>query len=541
MANATALLLILGFLVGIGALIALIWASSRGQVHGGPSAARVIFDPGEEGSVEDPSATELRRLQAAAGAPGLCCGQTEEDLAARREADLSSRVPVLLFLGSAALWLVTGSVLGLIVSLKFNFPDWLSSSPLVTFGRLRPLHLNIIAYGWLSMAGLGVSLWLIPRLLRTPLVGKGFAVVGALLWDLGVAVGSVALLFGITDGLEWLEFPWFADVLLVTAGGLTAMPLLLTLKNKRVEHLYVSTWYIAAALVWFPILFLVANASELFSEGVPQATVNWWFAHNALGLWFTPMALAASYYLIPKVLGRPIHSYQLSLLGFWALALFYSHVGIHHLIGGPVPTWLVTVSVVTSMMMIVPVVAVAINQHLTVMGRLRAVVWSPTLRFVVLGAMTYTLVSVQGSLQSLRSVNTVLHFTHATVAHAHLGAYGFASFIFFGAMYFILPRVTRWEWPYPKLIALHFWLVVVGFGVYFVFLTLGGVLQGLAMLDASRPFMESVEVTLPYLHARSLGGTLMALGHIVFAVHALLIVLRRGPARSSAALFVPVS
>ena len=292
------------------------------------------------------------------------------------------------------------------------------------------------------------------------------------------------------------------------------------------KHLYVSVWYLGAALLWFPVLYAVANAPGVHF-GVEQATMNWWFGHNVLGLWFTPLGLAAAYYLIPKVLGTPIYSYNLSLLGFWALAFFYSQVGGHHLIGGPVPTWLITLSIVQSIMMVVPVFAVAVNQHMTVFRHFGALRYSPTLRFIVLGAMMYTLVSIQGSLEALRSVNTITHFTHFTIAHAHLGLYGFFAMVMFGSTYFVMPRVLGREWPHSWMISLHFWLVIIGFAIYFVALTVGGWLQGLAMLDAKQPFMASVTVTLPYLQGRSLGGALMVLGHFVFGAHFLLMISAR--------------
>jgi cytochrome c oxidase cbb3-type subunit 1 len=259
--------------------------------------------------------------------------------------------------------------------------------------------------------------------------------------------------------------------------------------------------------------------------------VNWWFAHNVLGLWFTPLALAAVYYLIPKIIGRPIYSYQLSLLGFWSLALFYSQVGVHHLLGGPVPGWVATLSIVTSVSMVIPVIAVAINHHLTVLGSFRALRHSPVLRFIVLGAMMYTAASIQGSAHSLRSLNTLTHFTHYTVVHAHLGAYGFASLVFFGATYFLMPRVLGVEWPAPRLVDLHLWLVAVGFFIYFGTLSIAGLLQGMAMLDASVPFQASVEAAAPWLWGRSLGGLLMTLGHVVFAGHVFALLLRARAAR----------
>jgi cytochrome c oxidase cbb3-type subunit 1 len=514
-------LLAVSFTVAVLGLLALVWAIARAQFADLDKGARVIFRPGEEGRVEDPTADIelLQRSVATTAATAL----SDEQLRQRSIADASSRWPVLLFTGSSVFWLVLGSVAGLVASLKFNYPDWLVAQPALTFGRIRPVHLNVVAYGWLSMAGIGTALWLLPRTLRTPLRGGEFAVAGGVLWNVGMVLGVAALLLGWSDGIEWLEFPWQLDGFFVVAGALAGVPLLLTLRQRNVEHLYVSTWYVAAALVWFPLLFLVGNLPGVHF-GVEHALVNWWFAHNVLGLWFTPLALAAAYYLIPKIVGRPIYSYQLSLLGFWALALFYSQVGVHHLIGGPVPTWVVTLSIVTSVAMVVPVVAVAVNHHLTVAGRFRALRYSPVLRFVVAGAMMYTLVSLQGSLTSLRSVNTLTHFTHYTVAHAHAGAYGFASFIFFGAMYFYLPRLTGTEWPSKRLIDVHFGLILLGFAVYFVFLSIGGLLQGWAMLDENVPFIESVIVTKPYLMARTVGGTLMTLGHVVFAAHCLLLV-----------------
>lgn len=521
------------------ALFCLIWAISRGQLSNVAQGARVIFGTHEVGMAEDPAATASEEQAIRGRSVRSVTGELDQDkalaaeLADRHIADQSSRAPVLAFLGSAVVWLIIGSIFGVMVSAKFNFPDWLSGSAALTFGRLRPLHLNIVAYGWISMAAIGVALWLMPRLLRTPLEGGKWAVWGAGSWNVGVLFGVLAVLFGWTEGVEWLEFPWQADMFLVLGGALAAMPLLLTLQHKKVDHLYVSVWYIVGPMFWFPILFTVANLPNTHF-GVEHATVNWWFAHNVLGLWMTPLSLAAAYYLIPKVLGRPIYSYQLSLIGFWSLALFYSQVGIHHLIGGPIPTWLVTVSVVTSMMMLVPVITIGVNYHMTLKGNIQALKHSPTLRFVVVGALFYILTSVQGSFEALREVNRVTHFTHFTVAHAHMGAYAFVSMVMFGAIYFLLPRLTDWEWPYPRLIKWHFWLALGGISLYVVALTIGGLLQGFYMLDAARPFMDSVTVTLPYLMGRTIGGTMMTISHLIFGVHVLCVLGKRGPKRASA-------
>jgi cytochrome c oxidase cbb3-type subunit I len=537
----TVAVLLASFLLSIGALFVFIWSMAKGLFGDGSAAAKEIFASNELGEIEDPAATATQKseLQHAMGdlaatAPKMATA----DLDFRARADRSTAMVVSICLTLAVIWLVLASIAGLISSIKLHSPDWWVQYEWLTFGRIRPIHLNLVGYGWCSLAGIGVAIWLIPRLLKTELVGAKYALIGGGIWSIGVFAGTVAIAMGYSDGMEWLEYPWKIDILLVVGGALVGFPLWLTLMKRKVEHLYVSVWYIAAGLLWFPILFLIANWPGLHF-GVQQATMNWWFGHNVLGLWFTPLGLAASYYFIPKVLGKPIHSYNLSLLGFWSLAFFYSQVGGHHLIGGPVPSWLITISIVQSMMMVIPVFAVAVNQHMTVLGNFRALLYSPTLRFIVLGAMMYTAASVQGSLEALRSVNVVTHFTHYTVAHAHLGLYGFFTMIMFGSIYFIMPRVMSWEWPFPKLISLHFWLVLIGFAIYFIWLSIGGWLQGMAMLDGTKPFMESVKLTLPYLEARSIGGGLMTLGHLVFAFHFFAMGWKFGPKRLGAALLGP--
>jgi cytochrome c oxidase cbb3-type subunit 1 len=532
-------ILLATFLTSIVALFLFIWSMSKGLFGSAKKASTTIFAAGELGTVEDPAASARQfdgLQQAMAPAHAIGTGMAEKELLARDRADRSSAAVVAVCLGLAVLWLVLASFAGVISSIKMHAPDWLVQSAWLTFGRIRPIHLNLVAYGWCSMAGIGVAMWLIPRLLNTELVGAKVAMVGGALWSVGVVSGTIAIASGHSTGLEWLEFPWQTDILLIVGGALVGVPLWLTLLRRKVEHLYVSVWYIGAGLLWFPILFIVATWPNLHS-GIEQATMNWWFGHNVLGMWFTPLALAAAYYFIPKVVGKPIYSYNLSLLGFWSLAFFYSQVGGHHLIGGPVPAWLVTISIVQSVMMVIPVLAVAVNQHMTVLGNFRALRYSPTLRFIGFGAVMYTAASVEGSLESLRSVNGVTHFTHFTIAHAHLGLYGFFTMVMFGSIYFIMPRVMNWEWPYPRLISLHFWLVVGGFAIYFVFLSIGGWLQGMAMLDAKVPFIQSVTLTQPYLIARSIGGSLMTLGHLVFAFHFAAIVFKKGPRRLGAALF----
>lgn len=517
-------LLIITFLLSIVGLLFLVWSISKGSFEMGPESSKLPFGKNDIGRASDPamSKDELKvwqnQLVQVGTYPksGLVKGPEVDELFQRLDYSSSKVVKYLIL--SSIFWLILGSTLGVATAFKFNYPDWLTDSFLTSFAAWRPLHLNVVIYGWLSMGGLGVSLWIIPRLLKTELKVIWLINLGAHFWNIGMILGCTTLMLGYTDGLEWLEFPWWIDIFFVLAGAMIGIPLIVTIKNRKVKHLYVSVWYIGAALIWFPILFFISNFPYVHF-GVEHAIVNWWFAHNVLGLWLTPFGLSSAYYFIPKILGRPIFSYQLSLLGFWSLGLFYSQVGVHHLIGGPVPTWVVTLSIVTSVMMIVPVVTVAINHHLTVWGYFKLVPKSPTLLFIVTGSIFYTLTSLQGSLQALRSINQLLHFTHATIAHAHMGVYGFVSMVLFGSIYFILPRITGYEWPYKNLIKIHYIFALGGFLIYYIFLTYAGVVQGLEMNDATIAFDEIVKNTRPYLYMRTIGGTGMLISHIIFAFH----------------------
>jgi len=427
------------------------------------------------------------------------------------------------------IWLIIGTLLGDIASFKLHWPNLLTSSPAMTFGRVRPVHLNTLIYGWASNVMFGISLWLMARLVRTPGRWIPSAWTGTLIWNLGLLAGVMGLFFGDTDGMEWLELRrTYADLPMIVGAAFIAASVWRTLGARQVHHLYVSVWYLAASFLWFPFIFIVGNYAS--QRGVENAAVNWFYAHNALGLWMTTVSLGAIYYLLPKILGRPIYSYWLSLLGFWGLAFFYSLNGMHHLIGGPLPSWMITTSIVASVMMVIPVLSVAVNHHMTMVGRFSALRYSPTLTFIVLGAMSYTGVSLQGVMQSVVEVNRVTHFTHWTVGHAHMGVYSFLTFILFGVMYYVSPRLLNREWPSAALIRWHFWLVLVGVFLYVFGLAYGGVMQGLALNATEKPFSESVAAVLPWLWVRSLAALLLTAGHFIFAYHFYLL-LKSSPAK----------
>lgn len=444
----------------------------------------------------------------------------EHSAAERAAIDASCRGPVLVFAASAVVWLLVGSLLALIASFKLHSPYFLTGSPELTFGRLRMAHLQAVGYGWASLAVVAGVLWQMCRLSRAELVYPKMLYVSAVLWNIGELLAVAGIMAGDGQSVEWLDAPKYCPPFFVAGLGIVSAWTIAVFRRRREEHVYVTQWYIIGALFWFPWLYLVSQFMIFWSPatGVVQPIVNWWFGHNALGLWFTPVAVGTAYYLIPKIIGRPIHSYYLSIIGFWSLALFYSWAGMHHLIGGPIPAWLATASTVGSMMMIIPVLAVAINHHMTMLGNFHRLRYSPALRFTVFGSISYSVVSFQGSLMSLKSYSETVHFTQYIIGHAHLGAYAFVTMIFFGLFYYMIPRLTGREWVSSKLIRIHFWGTAVGITVYFVALSIGGWWEGRMKNNPDVPFAKIVEYLISYLFTRSVGGVLMTIGHFAFAI-----------------------
>jgi cytochrome c oxidase cbb3-type subunit 1 len=461
------------------------------------------------------------------------------DLAKRAELsaiDSSTKAPALFFLISAVAWLLIGTIFALIASFKMHTPGFLGDYEWLTFGRARTAHLNTVIYGWSVNAAFAVAFWLMARLSRSVLRHPVLLFVAGAFWNIGVTVGVYGILAGDSTSIEWLEIPPYATPLLFVAYALIGAWAIITFRFGKSEHIYVSQWYLIAALFWFPWLYSIAQMMLIFepARGTVQSLVNWWFAHNVLGLWFTPVGLAAVYYFLPKVLGKPIHSYYLSVLGFWSLAFFYNWAGVHHLIGGPVPAWVQSAGIAASFMMVVPVVVTAINHHMTMVGSFSALKYSPTLRFIVFGAVSYTLTSLQGSSMSLRSWAEVTHFTHYTVGHSHWGMYAFFTMVMFGSIYYIMPRLLLKEWPSATLISAHFWTTAVGIMIYVVALSIGGVIQGLEMNNPDIPFIDVVRNTIPYLFSRSLAGVLITIGHVAFAVNFTWMLIKPRPGTATA-------
>ena len=301
--------------------------------------------------------------------------------------DASTRLPVLVFYTSSIAWLLLATFLGILTSFKMHSPDFLSDWAFLTWGRIRPAHLNALIYGWGSMAGMGTAIWLMARLCRTTLRHPLVLIAGAAFWNLGVLMGIGAILAGATTGYEWLEFPGFSAITLFVAYLLIMTWTLIMFRYRRRGHVYITQWYLLGAFLWFPWLYAAAQVMLFVVpvQGVMQAAVNWWFANNLLFLWFGSIGLGTAYYMIPKVIGRPVHSYYLAAIGFWTFAFFLSWTGMQCLIPiGLFPAWNYHCQHCRDDSHDHPVATVGLNHHMTMRDHFPLMRYSPTLALHVL-------------------------------------------------------------------------------------------------------------------------------------------------------------
>ena len=293
--DSTILSLLGAFVLSIIGLFVFIWSMRRGLLAENPQAASVIFAHGEIGQVDDPALAVAAQnsMQTASFEPGAgAVAPDAGELRDRLDADTSTAFPVFMFIAFACLWLLLGSAAGLVSSIKLHEPDWLVSQGWMTFGRLRTVHINAVLYGWITNAALGMLLWVLPRLLRQRLLGGIWAMLGGALINTGIAGGIGAIAAGWSDGMEYLEIPWQIAIFIFAGFVLVILPVLFTLVNRKAEHLYVSVWYMVAALLWIALLFAIGKLPGVHT-GVQQATTNWWYGHNVLGLWVTPVSVVS--------------------------------------------------------------------------------------------------------------------------------------------------------------------------------------------------------------------------------------------------------
>ncbi|MGB8355460.1 MAG: cbb3-type cytochrome c oxidase subunit I [Chthoniobacteraceae bacterium] len=459
--------------------------------------------------------------------------------------DQSAQTPLLFLYSSAILWLLVATVFGLIASIKLQYPEFLGSLPVLgsvpffTYGRIWPAFTNAFAYGWASQVGMGTGIWLVARLAHVSIKRPTLLIFGTVFWNIGVSLGVVAILAGAGRGIDLLEFPGFVQGILFVGFLLIAAWVAVMLRLRRPGHTYISLWYLAGAFFWFAWLYSAGNlmVGSKHSPGILQAIVASWYASNFISLWLTSIGLGAIYYFIPKVSGKPVHSYHLASLGFWSFALFSGWTGMTRLIGGPLPAWLITVSIVASIMMIIPVVTVTLNFVLTLRGDYHLIYFSPTIRFVFFGAIAYAAGSGISVIGSLRSVAGITQFTNFSVANSQLMIYSFFSMVMFGSIYYIIPRLVGCEWLSSRMIGVHFLGAAYGGGIIVVATLVSGLLQGSGWNNPGMSSSVVVESMLPLTIGRIIGWGFLIFAHFVFALHFLTMLLRLGRPSGRPTLF----
>ncbi|MGH8155441.1 MAG: cbb3-type cytochrome c oxidase subunit I, partial [Rhodanobacteraceae bacterium] len=416
---------------------------------------------------------------------------------------------------TATFWLVFATAIGLVLAFKFGAPEFWDSQ-FLTFGRLRPMHTNGTFYGFASIALVGCTYYVVSRSCGTRLYSNGLAWLSLWLFNIAAAAGEIALDLGYNWGdLEYREWPWPIRIVFLAAALVTAVNVIGTIAHRATKDIYLSNWYMVSALLQGAVIVIVALL-PWYQYGLGQVAISGYFMHNAVGMWFTPLALGIFYYAIPKVLNRPIYSYGLGVLAFWTNLLFYPSLGGHHFLFSPLPWWLQTEAIVFSVAMLVPVWGGSANFLLTMRGRYHGRIESYPLAFLFIGVLSYLTGSTQGTIEALRPMQELWHFTSFTVGHSHLTMYGFVAFAAWGGIYALLPLATG-KRPGTLGMAVHFWLAFVGVSIYVLSLSIGGsVAQGLEWIQG-KPFIQSVEDMHPYYLWRGVGGILMFLSHCVFA------------------------
>ncbi len=421
---------------------------------------------------------------------------------------------VLWYIGAATFWLVFGTSIGEYVGIKFVAPDvdhisWLS------FGRLRPVHTNAVFWGWASLGMLALGYYIVPTVSNTKLWSMKLAWYSLILINASVVIGTLCLMAGINNsGGEYREYIWPVMLLFGIGLVLTLINFLRTIANRKTKEIYISNWYMVAAVIFAIIISIVAYV-PLWANGLGNTIVQGYYMHQGVGMWFMLFTLGIVYYMLPQQLNKPIYSYSLGILAFWTQILFYTLIGTHHFVFSSIPWWLQTVAIAGSVGMIIPVVAGTTNFIMTFKGAWYKVANSYTLPFFLVGIVFYFSGSLQGTAEAFRSTNLYWHFTDFTVAHSHLTMYGIICFFLWAGIYAVIPRISGKE-PPQITVGAHFWLALIGLLFYTVPLMYGSTMKGWMWVQG-KPFIDGVVFMAPYWLWRAVGGSLMLISHFFFA------------------------
>jgi cytochrome c oxidase cbb3-type subunit 1 len=447
---------------------------------------------------------------------------SEQDALLRAGIDRSLRHPVMFFLTSGAAWLAVSILLGIIASAKVHSPGLLSSCAWLTYGRVFPAHLNALVYGWGMQAAFAVIIWLMARLSRKECTMTGTILTAGHLWNLGVSLGVIGILSGNGTGIPWLEFPTFAWPVLLVSYIAILIGSFIQFRVRPEGHVYISQWYLLAAMIWFPWIFITANTLLHCIPGHPVmgAAISAWFRSAFIFLFFMPVAIGAAYYLAPKVTGRPIFSYSLAKLGFWSLAVIAPWAGMQKLTGAPIPYFLPYLGAAATALIFVPAATAAYNTIRTMLSAEENLAASPSLRFTIAGITGLIVLAAAAVLLNLPgSTLPLTQFSLSGYGFEILAIYGFFSLVMFGTAYFIVPRVTRREWLSSRLIKIHFLFSVYGVITVALITLFGGLQQGIGQEDWKQPWASAASRAYPYAVANTVAWILILFSNLFFLLH----------------------
>ena len=432
----------------------------------------------------------------------------------------------------ARFWGVAGLLVGVVIALQLAFPALNFDLPWISFGRLRPLHTSAVIFAFGGNVLIASSFYVVQRTCRARLAGElapWFVTFG---YNFFIVIAGTGYLLGVTQGKEYAEPEWYADLFLTIVWVVYLLVFLATVWKRKEPHIYVANWFYIAFIVTIAVLHLGNNAAvpvSLYSpksyilwSGVQDAMMQWWYGHNAVGFFLTAGFLAIMYYFVPKRAERPVYSYRLSIIHFWALIFLYMWAGPHHLHYTALPDWAQTLGMTFSIMLWMPSWGGMINGLMTLSGAWDKLRTDPVLRMLVVSVAFYGMSTFEGPLMSIKVVNSLSHYTDWTVGHVHSGALGWVGYVSFGAIYCLVP----WLWNKPQLYSLrlvnwHFWVSTIGIVFYITSMWVAGIMQGLmwraytqlGFLEYS--FIETVEAMHPYYVIRALGGALFLIGALI--------------------------
>jgi cytochrome c oxidase cbb3-type subunit I len=434
-------------------------------------------------------------------------------------------------------WLLVAPSVGVALSGLFNYPDYLGTNNLpLTFGRLRPVHVNGVIFGAFSSLFIGECYYLVPRLCGVRVPWPQLSIPLAWIWNITVALALISLPFGTNNGLEAGEFPLFAKIPTFVVIAAATAQFLVAISQRLEPPLYVALWYLIGAFVWTTMNLVLGMILPYTISGINSAAFHGLYIHYIVGLWLTPAGYVLIYYFLPVSVRNPIYAHKLSLVGFWSLALFYPFVGIHHYLYSPIADWAETIAIVTSMLLIIPVWTVLVNFFGTVMGRWDGFGRNLPAKFLIMGALMYLVGCFQGSTEALRSVQQPTHFTDFVISHSHLTVFGTFVVWAMGGLVYIWPRACGRElWSFT-LGNWAFWLITVGISTMGLVLTAGGLQQGFQWM-AGTEWLDTVLAMRPYWFVRTVAGISMDLGMSLLVVNLMMTALARPAAEAERPAF----